>query len=321
MLKIVGVKFQEWGKVYYYDAREMELEDKDRIIIETDDGLGLGIVKLLPAAQTDKQNAEKLKKVVRKANEEDLMQRERNSEKENTAFRYCGEKIASLKLNMKLVNVEYLFDGSKATFYFTAEERVDFRELVKDLANHFHTRIELRQIGVRDEARIKGGIGPCGRRLCCSTWINSFEPVSVKMAKVQKLSLNPSNISGMCGRLMCCLSYEYQNYISGEMASVARQKQLALDQEAKATSLPFRTAESDREKVGDERAPDKARRSARNRPETKKRPPAKERTAEPAPSADAAAAEGKEEPPKKGKRSWKRYKQKRRKKGEPKKDA
>jgi len=221
MLKIVGVKFQEWGKVYHYASQDLALADSDPVIIETDDGLGLGSVKLLPGGPDGEKRPERLKKVLRKANDEDLMQQERNREKENAAFAYCREKIEELKLNMKLVNVDYLFDGSKATFHFTAEERIDFRELVKDLAGRFHTRIELRQIGVRDGARIKGGIGPCGRRLCCSTWINEFEPVSVKMAKAQNLSLNPANISGMCGRLMCCLAYEYQNYVSGEMARAA----------------------------------------------------------------------------------------------------
>ena len=295
MSKIIGVKLQEWGKVFYYDAQQIELLNLDQIIIETDEGLGLGTVKLLHAEQIANQQSDRLKKVIRKANDEDLMQLERNKEKENTAFTYCRDKIKRFNLNMKLVNVDYLFDGSKATFYFTAEERVDFRELVKDLASYFHTRIELRQVGVRDEARIKGGIGPCGRRLCCSTWIDNFEPVSVKMAKVQKLSLNPANISGMCGRLMCCLAYEYQNYVSGEMKRAAAAKA----QEKEEKKLEINEFEKSLKKT----EPVPERKKEGQKKGTRKGP-----------------QRAKEASPKKGRRDWKRYKQKKGKKTEGKKD-
>jgi len=224
MLNIVDVKFQEWGKTYSFDAQNMELKDREKVIVETEEGLNIATVRKRLADAKRKEPEKSLKKVLRRANEEDLMQLERNCEKEASSRNYCRDKIAEMGLQMKLVKVEYLFDGSKATFYFTADERVDFRELVKNLAARFHTRIELRQIGVRDEARTKGGIGPCGRLLCCSTWIDNFEPVSVKMAKKQGLALNPANISGMCGRLMCCLAYEYQNYVDGTMAKVAAKK-------------------------------------------------------------------------------------------------
>jgi len=235
MLNIVDVKFQEWGKAHLFDAHDIgELKDREKVIVETEEGLNIATVRKR-LADIEREAPEKpLRKVLRRANEEDLMQLERNCEKEASSSNYCKDMIAEMGLQMKLVKVEYLFDGSKATFYFTADERVDFRELVKTLAARFHTRIELRQIGVRDEARAKGGIGPCGRLLCCSTWINNFEPVSVKMAKKQGLALNPANISGMCGRLMCCLAYEYQNYVDGTMAKVAAKKaKEALSEEPK----------------------------------------------------------------------------------------
>lgn len=217
MLKIVGIKFQEWGKIYTFDAQDFDLKQKEKVIVETESGLSFGFVKLEPYAAAENDPGRDLKKVLRKATDEDYMQIERNREKETEAFNRCRDIIEKMGLAMKLVNVEYLFDGSKAIFYFTAEERVDFRELVKDLACQLHIRVEMRQIGVRDEAKKKGAVGPCGRLLCCSTWITNFEPVSVKMAKKQGLSLNPANISGMCGRLMCCLAYEYQNYVDGVM--------------------------------------------------------------------------------------------------------
>lgn len=215
MAIIAGIKFEEWGKTYSFDAKNIELHVMDPVIVETERGLCFGRVKVESHEVPDADVRGELKTVIRKATEEDLMQLERNREKEKEALRYCREKIDETGLQMKLVGVEYLFDGSKAIFKFTSEGRIDFRELVRDLAAKFHTRIEMRQIGVRDEAKIKGGFGPCGRLLCCSTWIKEFEPVSVKMAKSQGLSLNPANISGMCGRLMCCLAFEYQNYIDG----------------------------------------------------------------------------------------------------------
>ena len=217
MLKVAGVKFKDWGKVYTFDTQGLELKKTDKVIVETEGGLCFGSVRMPPYEPKQNASERNLKKVVRIATEEDLMQMARNKEKETDAFILCRETIAKMKLDMKLVNVEYMFDGSKALFYFTAEERVDFRELVKNIAGQVHTRIEMRQIGVRDEAKKKGGIGPCGRILCCTTWIENFGPVSVKMAKVQGLSLNPANISGMCGRLMCCLAFEHKNYIDGIM--------------------------------------------------------------------------------------------------------
>ncbi len=218
---ITGIKFDEWGKTYNFDSDEMELEVSDKVVVETEEGLAFGTVRTAPSEQPHQKPGGNLKKVIRKVSEEDLMQQARNQEKANDAFKACYSRIEETGLDMKLINVEYLFDGSKAIFYYSAEERVDFRELVKDLASKLHTRIEMRQIGVRDEAKRKGGIGPCGRILCCTTWIDHFGPVSVKMAKVQGLSLNPNNISGMCGRLMCCLSYEHKNYVDGTMAKYA----------------------------------------------------------------------------------------------------
>lgn len=213
--KVVVVSLDGLGSVYPLYPEKIELHRKDRIILEADSGLLLGTVKSIPADSALISSPSNEYRILRKATDEDLMQVERNVEKGNEAFKYCQETTNEMKLSMKLVNVNYLFDGSKIVFNFTADERVDFRELVKNLAGRFHRRVEMRQIGVRDEAKIKGGIGICGRVLCCSTWINRFDPVSVKMAKVQGLSLNPTNISGMCGRLMCCLSYEYQNYVDG----------------------------------------------------------------------------------------------------------
>jgi len=219
MEKAVVVKLMGLGKVCPPCPEGIELHRMDDIILESDSGLFFGTVKSAPSEPAFTGAPESTYRIVRKATEEDLMQVERNSEKGNEAFGYCHDKIAQIGLNMKLVSVDYLFDGSKIVFNFTADERVDFRELVKTLASRFHTRVEMKQIGVRDEAKIKGGIGSCGRVLCCSTWITRFEPVSVKMAKAQGLSLNPTNISGMCGRLMCCLSYEYKNYLGSSKPS------------------------------------------------------------------------------------------------------
>lgn len=217
MQKVAGVKFRNWSKIYTFANQDFDLKAKDPVIVETEAGFGFGRVVIANDTLKPGIDKENLKKIVRIATEEDLMQVERNREKEQEALNYCRDKIEALALPMKLVDVDYIFDGSKAVFRFNSENRVDFRALVKDLAGKFHTRIEMRQIGVRDQAKIKGGIGACGRMLCCSTWIKNFEPVSVKMAKKQGLSLNPSNISGMCGRLMCCLTYEYKNYVDGEM--------------------------------------------------------------------------------------------------------
>lgn len=212
MKVIIGVKFKKPGKVYFFDPGALHVNIKTKVVVETALGEEIGEVvakkKLLPEMQVSTQ----LKKIIRIANYKDLKHHEENKKKEKEAFKICEEKIKKLKLNMHLTDVEYSFDNSKLLFYFTADERVDFRELVKELAAIFKTRIELRQIGVRDEVRRIGGNGICGRELCCCSFLNNFEAVSIKMAKEQNMSLNPSKISGNCGRLMCCLKYEQEVY-------------------------------------------------------------------------------------------------------------
>ncbi len=210
MTNIVGVRFKKASKVYDFDCGGFDLKPGAIVIVEVNKGLGMGTVVYGPREQDPALR--ELKKVIRKADEVDMERRGFNSEREDEAFLICREKIERHKLPMKLVRVEYLFDSSKAIFYFTSETRVDFRELVKNLASKFHTRIEMRQIGVRDEAKMIGGLGPCGRMLCCSAFLSDFEPVTIKMAKEQNLALNPVKISGICGRLMCCLSFEYDAY-------------------------------------------------------------------------------------------------------------
>lgn len=212
MTKVVAIKFRPAGKHYDFNARDFELKKADRVIVETDRGRALGIVVAEPAEFESETEKRELKSVLRLATEEDLQLAETNAAREETAFRYCRSKIIEKQMEMKMVKAEYLFDGSKIIFYFTADGRVDFRELVKDLAHYFHTRIEMRQIGVRDEAKLIGGIGICGQTLCCCTFLTEFAPVSVKMAKEQQLALNPTKISGQCGRLLCCLGYEYETY-------------------------------------------------------------------------------------------------------------
>ena len=212
MVKVVGVKFKELGKAYYFDPGKHEPKIGDAVIVETSRGLEYGIVSIAIREVEESEIVSPLKEVVRIATNADKEQVEKNKKKEKEAFLICEEKIASHNLEMKLVDVEYTFDSNKILFYFTAEGRVDFRELVKDLASVFRTRIELRQIGIRDEAKMLGGIGICGRGLCCSTYLDGFHPVSIKMAKEQGLSLNPTKISGNCGRLMCCLKYEQNCY-------------------------------------------------------------------------------------------------------------
>lgn len=212
MKVIIGVKFKKPGKVYFFDPGTLHVNIKTKVVVETALGEEIGEVvakkKLLPDTQVSTQ----LKKIIRIANYKDLKHYDENKKKEKEAFKICEEKIKKLKLNMHLTDVEYSFDNSKLLFYFTADERVDFRELVKELAAIFKTRIELRQIGVRDEVRRIGGNGICGRELCCCSFLNNFEAVSIKMAKEQNMSLNPSKISGNCGRLMCCLKYEQEVY-------------------------------------------------------------------------------------------------------------
>lgn len=211
-LKLVGVRFQQAGAIYDFDCGHFVLKCGDKVIVKTEQGLGLGKVVRGPVKVEAEAEGREYKKIFRMAHEEDLAQDNKIQEREKEAFRYCLERIRDRNLQMKLVRVECFFDGSKVIFYFTADGRVDFRELVKDLVHRFHTRIEMRQIGVRNEAKMIGGLGPCGRELCCASFLPDFAAVSVKMAKEQNLPLNPTKISGICGRLMCCLTYEYETY-------------------------------------------------------------------------------------------------------------
>ncbi len=213
MIKVAGVRFKNAGKVYYFDPDQLEVKLHDHVIVETARGLEFGTISMDVTEIREEEVVQPLKKIIRIASEEDLRHHEENEKKKARAMKICQEKIHKHGLEMKLIDVEYTFDNNKIIFYFTADGRVDFRELVKDLAGVFKMRIELRQIGVRDEAKMLGGIGSCGKSLCCSTWLSDFEPVSIKMAKVQNLSLNPNKISGICGRLMCCLKYENEVYM------------------------------------------------------------------------------------------------------------
>ena len=212
MTKIVGIRFRTAGKIYYFDPVDFELDMAMHVIVETARGIEMGTVLIPPKEVDDDKVVSPLKPVIRVATDEDEKTVERNKEKEKEAFKICQEKIRKHGLEMKLIDAEYTFDNNKVLFYFTADGRIDFRELVKDLAAVFRTRIELRQIGVRDETKIRGGIGICGRELCCHTYLSEFAPVSIKMAKEQNLSLNPTKISGVCGRLMCCLTNEEETY-------------------------------------------------------------------------------------------------------------
>lgn len=214
MYNVVGVRFKKAGKIYYFDPLELPVERDQHVIVETVRGVEYGKVVIGPKNVSEDDVVLPLKKVIRIADESDARIVEENKFAARNALTTCLDKIRDHQLKMKLVDVEFTFDRNKIIFYFTAEGRVDFRELVKDLASIFRTRIELRQIGVRDEAKMLGGIGPCGRILCCSSWLGDFEPVSIKMAKDQNLSLNPTKISGLCGRLMCCLKFEHDNYES-----------------------------------------------------------------------------------------------------------
>lgn len=216
MVEVVGIRFKKAGKIYYFDPGEYKLALGDKVIVETARGVEFGDVVIGPRQVGEDEIISPLKKVMRIATPEDEKRVEENQRKEKEAFQICLKKIAEHELPMKLVDVEFTFDNSKIIFYFTAEGRVDFRELVKNLAAIFRTRIELRQIGVRDEAKMLGGIGSCGRVLCCVAFLGDFEPVSIRMAKDQNLSLNPTKISGICGRLMCCLKYETDSYEQGK---------------------------------------------------------------------------------------------------------
>ena len=215
MVTIVGVRFKKAGKIYYFLPGEETLTIDDGVIVETARGVEYGTVVIGPKEVAKDSLVMPVKEVMRKATPKDLQQLEKNEEREEKAFAICLEKIAKRKLPMKLINVEYTFDTNKIVFFFTADGRIDFRELVKDLATVFRTRIELRQVGVRDEAKVLNGIGACGRPLCCSNFLGDFSPVSIRMAKDQNLSLNPTKISGVCGRLMCCLNYEDDLYKKG----------------------------------------------------------------------------------------------------------
>ena len=212
MTKVIGVRFRQAGKVYYFSPGKLHVKQGDKVIVETARGVEFGHVVMGPKDVLDEHITQPLKSVMRIATDEDKRNEEKNREKEKEAFDICLEKIRKHELDMKLINAEYTFDNNKILFYFTADGRIDFRELVKDLAAVFRTRIELRQIGVRDETKIRGGIGICGRPLCCHTYLSEFAPVSIKMAKEQNLSLNPTKISGVCGRLMCCLTNEQETY-------------------------------------------------------------------------------------------------------------
>jgi cell fate regulator YaaT (PSP1 superfamily) len=212
MVKVIGVRFRRAGKVYYFDPADRQIEKGQHVIVETARGVEYGEVVLGARKIEDENVIQPLKQVLRVATKEDDEQEARNKAKEKDAFDICLEKIKKRGLEMKLIDAEYTFDNNKVLFYFTADGRIDFRELVKDLAAVFKTRIELRQIGVRDETKIRGGIGICGRELCCSTFLPEFAPVSIRMAKEQNLSLNPTKISGVCGRLMCCLKNEQETY-------------------------------------------------------------------------------------------------------------
>lgn len=248
MAEVIGVRFKNTGKVYYFDPNGEKLKKGDRAIVETARGIECGEVAMENRDVTEDAIVQPLRKLVRKATQEDLQRVAENHKKEKSAFKACEKRIAARGLEMKLVDVEYTFDNPKILFYFTADGRVDFRELVKDLAGMFRTRIELRQIGVRDEAKMLGGMGICGRPFCCGSFLGGFQPVSIKMAKEQGLSLNPVKISGTCGRLMCCLKYEqeaYQDLLKttpkvGALVSTAEGKGIVTDQNLLTRKLTVR---------------------------------------------------------------------------------
>ena len=222
MVKVIGVRFRTAGKIYFFSPGKLEIKQGDHVIVETARGVEFGRVVSGPKEVKEEEVVQPLKSVIRIATEQDEKTEEKNREKEKEAFQICLEKIRKHGLEMKLIDAEYTFDNNKVLFYFTADGRIDFRELVKDLAAVFRTRIELRQIGVRDETKIRGGIGICGRPLCCHTYLSEFAAVSIKMAKEQNLSLNPTKISGVCGRLMCCLTNEEETYeeLNSQLPSV-----------------------------------------------------------------------------------------------------
>jgi len=225
MAKVVGVRFRKTGKIYYFDPADIELAPDDCVVVKTAHGVEMAVVAMAPREVPDNEVTEPLKPVLRKAEEEDVARSEEFADKEKEAFDECNRMIARLELPMKLLAAEYNMDGSHLTFYFSAEGRVDFRKLVKELNEHFRIKVELRQVGPRDEAKMIGGLGRCGRPLCCMTFLSEFDPVSIRMAKDQDLPLDPMKISGICGRLMCCLSYENQYYCEMK-ARMPRQNQV-----------------------------------------------------------------------------------------------
>ncbi len=238
MSKVVGVRFSRGSKIYDFDAGLFVLKVGDHVIVDTENGMALGQVSRAPRALPEPEEGEEapeLKQVFRLATEEDIEQQAQNTLLEKEAYHYCQERIAARKLDMNLVKVECLFDRSKMIFFFTAEGRLDFRELVRDLVGRLRARVEMRQIGVRHEAKLLGGLGSCGREICCATFLKDFEPVSVKMAKEQNLSLNPTKISGLCGRLMCCLTYEFETYrsLKRDLPKLGKRLNLADGREAK----------------------------------------------------------------------------------------
>ena len=262
MTEVVGVKFRNAGKVYYFAPGEYsDLKIGTGVIVETARGLEFGTISMEKTEVDDNDVVRPLKQIIRIATPEDIQKKEENDEKRAEALRLCQEKIDKHGLEMKLIDVEHTFDNNKIVFYFTADGRVDFRELVKDLASVFRMRIELRQVGVRDEAKFLGGCGPCGKGLCCATWMVDFQPVSIKMAKTQNLSLNPTKISGICGRLMCCLKYENDTYIDlrkgmpevGEIVEVDQGKAKVVDTNLLCGKLRVRVFTGELEEDGTEK--------------------------------------------------------------------
>ncbi len=239
MVEVIGVRFRETGKIYFFDPLDTEVEAGDHVIVETARGMEYGKVVYGRRSIDEKKMSVPIKPIIRKATEADAVRNRKNFEKSKDAFQICLDKIAKHKLDMKLIEAEYTFDNNKVLFYFTADGRIDFRELVKDLAAVFKTRIELRQIGVRDETKIVGGIGICGRELCCHSYLTDFAPVSIKMAKEQNLSLNPTKISGVCGRLMCCLNHEEATYeyLNDHMPSVGDIVKTSTGQKGEVTAV------------------------------------------------------------------------------------
>lgn len=263
MHNVVGVRYREGCKVYNFDAGNMPLEPGDIVIVDSEQGMGVAVVAGELRQEERGPNDKPLKKVLRRATEDDRRRIEKNRAMEQEAFRVCQQKILEREMIMKLVRVEWAFDNSKATFYFTADGRVDFRDLVKDLAHRFKIRIEMRQIGVRDEAKMIGGFGPCGRELCCSSFLKDFEPVSIRMAKRQDLVLNPAKISGICGRLMCCLGYEYTFYDEAKKEARRKLKDAAPEKAPeKAVSEPVKAKEAAAPAEGDKSDKTKRKRNA-----------------------------------------------------------